>query len=149
MTPLHLANDEGKLLTLLGIPSNIRVHGRDTNGAVSVIEMRDQPGGGAPQHVHSREDETFQVLEGEYEFTCGDKTFIAKPGATVFAPRDIPHGYRYLGNSPGRILLIATPAGIEEWFEEVGALTAEQQDIPRVIELGKKYGLEFLPPPQS
>jgi hypothetical protein len=33
-------------------------------------------------------------------------------------------------------------------FEETGALTPQQQqDIPRVIEIGKKFGLEFPPPP--
>lgn len=95
-------------------------------------------------HVHQREDETFHVMEGEYEFTCGTETFVAKPGATVFGPRGVPHGYRYLGTAPGRILLFVAPAGIEQWFEEVGAL--ERQEIPAVIELGKKYGLEFLPP---
>ena len=30
--------------------------------------------------------------------------------------------------------------------EEIGALSPpQQQDIPRVIEIGKKYGLEFPP----
>jgi hypothetical protein len=34
------------------------------------------------------------------------------------------------------------------FFEEIGAMSPQQQqDIPRVIEIGKKYGLEFLPPP--
>jgi hypothetical protein len=33
-------------------------------------------------------------------------------------------------------------------FEFDGALSPQQQqDIPRVIEIGKHYGLEFLPPP--
>jgi len=145
LNPIHIRFEEGKRVDLLGIPSLIRVLGRDTGGVVSVIELRDQPGGGAPQHLHHHEDETFQVIEGEYEFTCGGKTLIAKPGATVFGPREIPHGYRYLGQTPGRLLLIITPAGIEKWFEEVGAM--KKQDVPRVIELGKKYGLEFLPPP--
>jgi len=147
MNPIHVPSGEGKKVNLLGIPSLICIHGRDTGGVVSVIELRDHPGGGAPQHIHHREDETFQVIEGEYEFTCGGRTFVAKPGATVFGPRGIPHGYRYLGQTPGRILLIVTPAGIENWFEEVGAL--EQQDAARVVDLGKKYGLEFLPPPEA
>ena len=145
MKPVHTPANDGIKVNLLGIPSTIRIHGRDSAGAVSVIELRDQPGGGAPMHIHHREDETFHVIEGEYEFSCGGQTFFTKPGATVFGPRGVAHGYRYLGEAPGRILLIATPAGIEEWFEEVGAL--EKQEIPVVIELGKKYGLEFRPPP--
>jgi hypothetical protein len=44
-------------------------------------------------------------------------------------------------------MVTLTPAGFEGFFEEVGALSPQQQEIPRVIEIGKKYGLEFLPPP--
>ena len=90
----------------------------------------------------------FQVLEGEYEWTVGGKTFIAQRGATIFAPRGIPHTYRYVGQAPGRLMCVITPAGFEGFFEEIGALSPpQQQDIPRVIEIGKKYGLEILPPP--
>ena len=126
----------------------IRVCGQDTNGIVSVVESRDVPGGGPPPHIHQREDETFQVLDGEYEWTVGDKKFIAKQGATIFAPRGIPHTYRYLGQKPGRLMCVITPSGFEGFFEEIGALNSQQQqDISRVMEIGRKYGLEFLPPP--
>jgi mannose-6-phosphate isomerase-like protein (cupin superfamily) len=111
-------------------------------------ELHDVPGGGPPPHIHHREDETFQILEGEYEWKVGGKTFIAQKGTTIFAPRGIPHTYRYLGKTPGRLLCVITPSGFEAFFEEIGALSPQQQqDIPRVIEIGKKYGLEFPPPP--
>ena len=45
-------------------------------------------------------------------------------------------------------MCVITPSGFEEFFEEIGALSPQQQkDIPRVIEIGKKYRLEFPPPP--
>jgi quercetin dioxygenase-like cupin family protein len=128
----------------------IRIHGHDTGGVVSAVESHDVPGGGPPPHIHSREDETFQVLEGEYEFTVDGKSFVAIKGTTIFAPRGIPHTYRYLGQTPGRLMCVITPAGFEEFFEVVGALTPQQQqDIPRVITIAKEFGLEFLPPPQG
>jgi hypothetical protein len=38
--------------------------------------------------------------------------------------------------------------GFEGFFEEIGAMSPQQQqDIPRVLEIAKKFGLEFLPPP--
>ena len=148
MEPIQIPSDGGKKLTVLGIPMVIRIHGRDTDGIVSAVESHDVPGGGPPSHIHHREDETFQVLEGEYEWTVGEKTFIAQKGSTIFAPRRIPHTYRYLGKTPGRLMCVITPSGFEGFFEEIGALSPEQQqDIPRVIELGKTYGLEFPPPP--
>jgi quercetin dioxygenase-like cupin family protein len=149
MNPIHISSDGGKKVSILGIPMAIRIHGRDTGGVLSAVESHDVPGGGPPPHIHHREDETFQVLEGEYEFTVGGKSFVVKRGATLFAPRGIPHTYRYLGQMPGRLLCVITPSGFEGFFEEIGALTPQQQqDIPRVIEIGKKYGLEF-PPPQG
>lgn len=148
MNPIHVRSDGGNKVNILGIPMVIRIHGRDTGGVVSTVESHDVPGGGPPLHVHHREDETFQVLEGEYEWKVGDNTFIAQKGATVFAPRGVPHTYRYLGKAPGRLMCVIMPAGFEGFFEEIGALSPQQQqDIPRVIEIAKKYGLEILPPP--
>lgn len=147
MNPVLIPFGEGKSVNVIGNAITIRLHGRDTGGVLSVAESIDLPGGGPPPHVHHREDETFQVLEGEYEFTCGGKTLTARKGATVFAPRGVPHAYRYVGTTPGRLMVTMTPAGFEQFFEEVGALTPQQQEIPRVLEIGKKYGLEFLPPP--
>jgi quercetin dioxygenase-like cupin family protein len=147
MNPILAPAGGGKQVNVLGIPIVIRLHGRDTNGVLSVVESHDVTGGGPPPHIHHREDETFQILEGDYEWTVGGKAFIAKKGATIFAPRGIPHTYRYLGQTPSRLMCIITPAGFEEFFEEVGAMSPQQQqDILRVMEIAKKFGLEFLPP---
>jgi len=148
MNPIQVPSDGGQKVNVLGIPMVIRIHGRDTGGVVSVVESHDVPGGGPPPHIHRREDETFQILEGEYEWTVGGKKFVAQKGATIFAPRGVPHTYRYLGQSPGRLMCVISPAGFEGFFEEIGALTAqEQQEIPRVVEIAKKFELEFPPAP--
>lgn len=148
MKPVLTTSSGGKKVNVLGIPMVIRIHGRDTGGAVSAVESHDVTGGGPPPHIHHREDETFQILEGEYEWLVGSEKFIAQKGTTIFAPRGIPHTYRYLGKTPGRLMCVITPSGFEGFFEEVAALSPqEQKDIPRIIELGKKYGLEFPPPP--
>jgi quercetin dioxygenase-like cupin family protein len=147
MNPIQVPHNGGKQVNILGIPMLIRVYGRDTNGIVSVVESHDVPGGGPPPHIHHREDETFQVLEGEYEFLVGGKTIVAKPGTTLFAPRGVAHTYRYLGTTPGRLICVITPSGFEGFFEEIGTLSPQQQqDIPRVMEIAKKFGLEILPP---
>ena len=149
MQTIHIASSGGTKLNVLGIPMVIRLHGRDTGGVLSAVESHDVPGGGPPLHIHHREDETFQILEGEYEWTVGDKTFVATKGATLFAPRGIPHTYRYVGQAPGRLMCVITPSGFEGFFEDISALSkAQQQEIPRVLEIAKKYELEFLSPAQ-
>lgn len=149
MKPVLINFGEGNSVHVIGVNITIRLYGRDTAGVLSVIESVDQPGEGPPPHIHHREDETFQILEGQYEFTCGGRTFVASKGATIFAPRGVPHNYRNVGQQPARLMVILTPGGFEGFFEEVGALTPQQQEIPRVIEIAKKYGLEILPPPAA
>jgi len=147
MTPIQVQSDGGRKVNVLGIPMVIRIHGRDTGGIVSAVESHDVPGGGPPPHIHHREDETFQILQGEYEWTVGDKTFRAGVGTTIFAPRGVPHTYRYVGQPPGRLMCVITPAGFEGFFEKIGALAPEeQQHIPRVLDIAKEFGLEILPP---
>ncbi len=146
MNPAHIPKDGGKAVHVLGISMLIRIHGRDTGGVLSVVESHDVPGGGPPPHIHHREDETFQILEGEYEFTVGGQTISASQGTTLYAPRGIPHTYRCVGQKPGKLMVTLTPAGFEEFFETIGAMTPEeQQNIPRVVEIGARYGLEFPP----
>jgi quercetin dioxygenase-like cupin family protein len=150
MNPFQVPKDGGKQVNVLGIPIFIRLHGHETGGVLSVVESIDLPGGGPPPHIHHHEDEPFQVLEGDFEFSVAGKTIIAKQGATVFAPRGVPHTYRYLGQAPGGLMCIITPSGFEGFFEEIGAMNAQQpQDIPRVMEIANKFGLEFLPPPSA
>ena len=145
MKPISVPEGDGRAVNVLGTSILIRVHGRDTNGILSVVESHDLPGGGPPLHIHHREDETFQILDGEYEFVAGDKTVTLGPGSTLFAPRGVPHTYRCCGSTSGRLLCVITPSGFEEFFERVGALTAaQQQEISRVLEISREFGLEML-----
>src|SRR5438128_2636919 len=144
MKPIQIPSDGGTKLNVLGIPMVIRIHGRDTGGVISAVESHDVAGGGPPLHTHHREDETFQILAGEYEWTIGGERFVARAGDTLFAPRGVPHTYRYIGKPPGRLMCIITPAGFEGFFESISALSPqEQQDIPRVLDIAQKFGLEI------
>ena len=46
---------------------------RDTNGAFCLVEGTLAPGNEPPPHVHSREDELFYVLEGEFDVYVGEE----------------------------------------------------------------------------
>jgi quercetin dioxygenase-like cupin family protein len=144
--PILIPPGAGKSVTVLGAPYKIKIQGHETGGAFSVVETTDAPNAGTPPHTHTREDEAFYVLEGEYEFFCGGEKHLVKAGTTVFAPRNIQHCYKNAGKAPGRLLVTLTPAGFEKFFEELDAMPSAQQQIPRVVELGMKYGLKFPPP---
>lgn len=73
-----------------------------------MIEAIAAPGNGPPPHVHKNEDETLQVLDGEFEILPGKHLINGKPNALVF----VPHGTIHL-SAPAetipRMLLIYTP----------------------------------------
>ena len=138
----------GKALHVLGDVVMSLVVGADTGGAYAVQQQATHPGGGPPLHRHSREDEGFCVLEGEYEFQVGEQTFRAGPGTFVFGPRGIPHTFKCVGPGPGKIQVIISPPGLEAFFEEVDVLARQgPPDMGRVVALAGKYGVEFLGPP--
>jgi len=128
-----------------------KVTGKDTLGAYSFGEFTAQPGTGPVPHRHSREDESFYILDGQLEFRIGERgerLILAAPGSLVFAPRGIPHTYKNVGTTPARALVIISPAGLEKFFEERNAL---QKELPttdpsypgRDKTLSEKYGLEY------
>ncbi len=96
----------------------IKLTGKHTEGRFSLIEMLWPPNLEVPLHVHSREDELFHVLEGKISYRIGESRFEASPGHTLFAPRNIPHGFIGASPEPARYLIVYSPAGFEDFIRE-------------------------------
>jgi quercetin dioxygenase-like cupin family protein len=113
----------------MGGLATLKLTGRETDGQFSVTELLVPPGYVVPTHVHEREDELFQVLEGELTVTVGDETFVAPSGAFVFGPRGVPHQIAAGADAPARYLVLYTPAGFEG-FIEASSVTAAARELP-------------------
>ena len=136
-----------RTLDVVGSRVRVLLGGEQTGGAFTLVEDVTPPGGGPPPHIHSREDEGFVVLEGEIEILAGGRWVRVPPGTGAFAPRGAPHTYRNVGSTPSRMVVTIAPSGFENFFIEVDRLSASGPPTPeQLIELGAKYGLEFLPP---
>src|SRR5215213_8249012 len=98
-----------------------KVKTQETRGAYSVLESVVQPSTGPEPHRHSREEEGFYVLEGQYEFRVGTQVIKAGPGDFLFAPRNVPQTYKNVGTTPSRHLTIVSPGGLESFFAERGS----------------------------
>ena len=55
LNPIQVSHDGGNKVNILGIPMVIRIHGRDTGGAVSVVESHDVPGSFATRRVEIKD----------------------------------------------------------------------------------------------
>jgi len=148
----YIPPGEGELLWVVGELLTLKVVGTDTSGAFAVLEEITPPQGGPPPHMHSREDETFYVLEGELEFRVSDRTLLATAGSVIYGPRGILHTFKNVGTTPSRILVLVTPAGLEKMFEELGEPVTDPSsppegppDIERLMAVNRKYGVEIPP----
>ena len=107
-------------------------------------ECRFGPGFDVGAHLHTTHEEIFYVLEGEvelfafepsvrssapgswtkWESSSGAKVARATPGSVLYVPRGTPHGFRNPGLAPMRFLLVATPAGHENYQQDIADLLA-------------------------
>ncbi len=149
----HVPPGEGQMRWVVGDLVTFKISGEDTAGVFTLGEEIIPPEGGPPPHVHTHEDETFYVLEGELEFVVGERTITATTGSVVFAPRGILHSFRNVGSTASRMAVIIAPAGLERFFEEVGEPVTDPSsppdgspDIERLVAVARNYGIEILPP---
>ena len=130
------------------------ITGAETGGAFFMAEVSVSPGGGPPPHVHSREDESFYLQRGTLAVKVGDKALNISAGDFVHMPRGTVHSFKNVGEETARLLMVATPAGLENYFAEVFFPSADIADVSqiapavigRAMKAAHKYGLELLLP---
>lgn len=129
------------------------VTGKESGGAYFAMEALVPPGGGPPPHIHSREDETFYLVEGSIDFRLGDEMVTAGPGDFVNVPKGTVHCFHNSGTETARMVLTFTPAGMEGFFEDTlepapnhprGAPDNVEEVAARYVEAAPRYGLEFV-----
>jgi mannose-6-phosphate isomerase-like protein (cupin superfamily) len=148
---------------LVGTDVNtIKASGRDTSGKLLVVEVKVLPGGGPPilhRHAYS---EAFVFQEGEFEISTVDEdyslsTFRVGAGDTVSIPSMAWHNFKNVGATPGRFIVVHSPAVMEDFLREIGRQIDDPQNPPqpssppseeeqqRMLEIIGKY-MEVLPP---
>ena len=147
------AKDEGPAVWFLNQLVVVKATAEQTGNGFCLVEVVTPVGPASPYHVHRNEDETFYVLEGQLEFISGERRTIGGPSSYVFLPRNIPHGFRVVGTSPARFLILCTPGGFDGFVLEMGepatTLTLpapSAPDMTKLMALAGKYGIEILGP---
>jgi quercetin dioxygenase-like cupin family protein len=148
----HRASESGTSYWGPGDLYTFLVTGEESGGAYFAMEALVPTGGGPPWHIHTRENETFYVLDGVCTFYLDDETIEAGPGDFVNIPIGAKHHFHNHGSEPARMILTFTPSGIEKFFEETLDVAADpSQPAPdnieevsaRYAEAAPRYGMEF------
>ncbi|MFA6274374.1 MAG: cupin domain-containing protein [Candidatus Paceibacterota bacterium] len=115
------------------------------------------PGSGPGPHAHADIQESFFVVDGEIEFKSEAGTYTATQGSYIVIPKGgVVHYFKNKTNKTARLLCTVVPAGLEEFFSEVGQPVATNSFLPRPImnfeslkrmqTIGEQYGQEIFPP---
>jgi len=118
---------------VVGDTYTITVSGDNTNGRFCLIDMHIPPGGGPGPHRHDFE-ETFILLEGEMELTFRGRKSIARAGDTVNIPANAPHQFHNVSSKDTRLLCICSPAGQENFFQQIGVAVATRTTPPPTLD---------------
>ena len=152
--PTLCKSTAGRTIAVVGDIYRFMATGEETNGKYAMWEAIVLPGGGPPPHVHSREEESFYILEGEITFQVGDEKIVATEGMFANMPVGSLHSFKNNTDKTARMILSVAPAGLEKMFFEVG-LPAEfgqvppppsQAEIEKLLEVAPKYGVEIKVP---
>ena len=140
MTPKIIRKAEGRIL--IGGRQTIKLSSADTNKQMAKIYSVVPAGSGIPTHIHSLEDETFEITGGELEVTINGEVHVLEEGDVIFMPRDISHGFKAIKDTSMWVTLV--PAGSEQLFVEMAALPPGPPDMHKVSAIAEQYGIRFL-----
>lgn len=133
----------------------------DTRGIYSLFVSTVQPGDSVPIHTHLKEDEAYYLLSGEWELydVTNKETLRLGPENYVYVPMGITHGFKNVGSTTARLVLIITPGGLEGFFEGIGQVFDDPDNPPpaptgpydfaKAAEVAARYNITFIPPSEQ
>jgi mannose-6-phosphate isomerase-like protein (cupin superfamily) len=130
------------------IPGRVRteIHpgGEDTDGAFCLLIEHPPAGWSLPAHLHRGVAETIHILAGEFEMTVDGRQLRLTAGETLHVPADVVHAGGNVGPTRGRRVVIFTPAGMENFFLQIGASKDIQVDPTAALATAIRHGWRFI-----
>ncbi|CAF2709180.1 unnamed protein product [Rotaria sp. Silwood2] len=146
--PVVAPTGQGQVVHSLPYPNSlrtIRITSNQTNGLYTLMDGNIQVGEGMQLHIHTREDETFCVQEGQIQFRLNNDTFFASKGDCIFAAKQSIMAFRNKNTTGTRVLFFFTPGGIEEYFYKASPYFAQQPpNTTMTDQIAVEYGMKLL-----
>lgn len=146
--------NKGKHIAVAGDINSILAFKGDTGGTYSFIEAKVFPGGGPVPHIQTREHEGFYIIEGQLVLNVDSQRIEARPGTFVNIPPNVVHSFKNETSEIAKVIIVLSPAGMEQLFVEVGKEVSNNNIEPPPIDdeqkqklskLASKYGMEIRP----
>lgn len=131
------------------ITLRILLSGAQTDGQYAIFEDIVEPGIGPGRHIHHGQDETFFFLEGSFDVEIDGALYHMEPGDIGFVPRDTVHAFKNVGDTPGRLRYVFSPAlQVEEMFRAFHSkMQAGELNEESMKQIAASHGQTFVGPP--
>ncbi|MFD1875489.1 cupin domain-containing protein [Hymenobacter bucti] len=147
----------GPDVSVVGDTYRIVTSGAQSDGAYAIIDMLVPPGGGPGPHAHALIQESFYVIDGEVVVRSETQTYTARKGALVEIPKGgAIHSFSNESTTVAHLLCVVVPAGLDEFFTEIGQPVAAGQFLPKpelspdslkkIQAIAAQHGQEVFPP---
>ena len=113
-----------------GLTGRLKLSANQTAGAYGLIERLNAKIEGPNPHNHSHLEEAWYVIAGELLFQSKDSQSRAGPGTFVLVPRGVDHRFWAEPGKTPSYLLIVTPGGFANFFQERLNLPGRDPDKP-------------------
>ena len=141
--PFMVPPGSGKVLKTIGVTHKLT--SQQTGSGYYLFESEFDPENGNRLHVHSFEDEVVYVIQGAIQIRLGDGQLEVSEGGVAHLPKGIPHALYNPLEVPLRILALAIPGGMEQFFDELdSAIQNNSMNDEKHREISQKYGIEWL-----
>jgi quercetin dioxygenase-like cupin family protein len=160
MTTQLVRASAGDTYDHLGLRLRLSLTGQDTGGSLALLEHVGRRGTGTPLHRHTREAETFIVLDGDLDGWSDEDHTVLSAGDTLFLPAGSEHAFRVRSDT-ARFLVLITPAGFEQFIVTTGTPSEPDAELPpvpgppppeaveRLAQILSKYGVSITGPPPT
>lgn len=142
-------NNENLALSRVGSRIDAKVSSKDSDKDLFIYEGRTIGKGGPPLHIHPHQDEWIYVVQGKYNFQVGEETFQLEAGDSLLAPRNVSHGFSYVGEGLGKLMIVFQPAGkMEAFFHEAheNAKLKKQLAAAEEKDMWRRHDMKLIEP---
>ncbi len=130
---------DGARLRVVGDVVRVLASSQQTGGAYEIFELEGPEGSGPPPHAHPW-SEAYVVTEGEADVFIEGTKLKAAPGCFFHIPAGTTHGYR-IRSKTAKFVVITSPAGASDFFNEIDAETAGScDDMQKIVAVALKHG---------
>lgn len=145
LQPHIVAAGDGVMGGGAGVDLTFKIAGAQSGGQWLVLEYVAPPHfSGPPPHVHHVTTEMFYVLEGTLTLVVNRQSSVVEAGGFAYVPPGTVHTFANNAATPAKYLMMASPAGLERYFQELSDLIRNEPtwppaDMAPVIALMAKY----------